>query len=206
MYVRALQANPRDPHAFHFLGVLMHQTGKSDDALLLLKQATEIEQGLTDAWCNLGNVQRDLEHFEEARKSYEQALSLEPALAEAWIGLGNLHQQTGAMAEAETAYRKALKLQPGSAEAFVNGQVDSHRFLGIAGNCPTLSRRFGDEDVFRANLNCAAINGQCGRVCRAQLVCQGEPMTAMPSTGLGGRTIVLHGRRTRKLPTAAKFP
>ena len=120
LYVRALQENPRDPHAFHFLGVLMHQTGKSEDALLLLKQATEIEQGLTDAWCNLGNVQRDLKHFDEACQSYERALSLEPGLAEAWVGLGNLHQQTGAAADAETAYRKALKLQPGSAEACYN--------------------------------------------------------------------------------------
>jgi predicted O-linked N-acetylglucosamine transferase (SPINDLY family) len=130
LYVRALQANPRDAHAFHFLGVLMHQTGKSDDALLLLKQATEIEQGLIDAWCNLGNVQRDLERFDEALQSYERALSLEPGLAEAWVlklqpgsaeacyNLGIMLARTSQWVEAATYCQKAIKLAPGHPEPY----------------------------------------------------------------------------------------
>ena len=120
LYLRALKLNPKDAHALHFLGVLMHQVGKTDDALLLLKQSSEIASGLTDVWCNLGNVYRDLGRFDEAKKSFERALLLEPDLVEVWIGLGNLHQAVGAVADAESAYRKALNLQPASAEACYN--------------------------------------------------------------------------------------
>lgn len=120
LYVRALQINPQDAHALHFLGVLMQQAGKSEQALVLLKQATELEPGLVDAWCNLGNVYRDLQQPDAACKSYEQALALQPGLAEAWVGLGNVHQQSAANEAAEAAYRKALILQPDSAEACYN--------------------------------------------------------------------------------------
>jgi len=120
LYVRALQVNPSDAHALHFLAVLMHQSGNSEEALPLLKKAVEIAAGLSDAWCNLGNVQRVLGHFEDARESYDRALSVQPDMPEAWNSLGNLHQQCGAHSDAEAAYRKALKLQPGSAEACYN--------------------------------------------------------------------------------------
>ncbi len=120
LYVRALKVNPRDPHAIHFLGVLMHQTGKSEEALVLLKQSVEIERGLTDAWCNLGNVCRDLGRHVEAGEAYDRALSLEPELAPAWVGLGNLHQQTGAFGEAISAYRRALKQEPDSVDGCYN--------------------------------------------------------------------------------------
>jgi len=120
LYVRALQLNPRDAHALHFLGVLMQQAGKAEDAVLLLKQATEIAPGLNDAWCNLGNVYRDLGRYAEAKESFDRVLSLDPGLAEAWVGIGNLYQETGADADAEASYRKALKLQPDSAQACYN--------------------------------------------------------------------------------------
>lgn len=120
MYTQALQANPRDPHALHFLGVLMHQAGNGKAALRSLEKAVEIAADFTDAWCNLGNVCRDLGRYAEAHKAYNRALSLEPDLAEAWVSLGSLHQRTGAVTEADAAYRKALRLQPDSPEACFN--------------------------------------------------------------------------------------
>ncbi len=120
LYTRALQLNPEDVHALHFLAVLRHQSGQGEAALGLLKKATGLAPGLADAWCNLGHVYRDLERYGDARSAYEHVLSLQPGLPEAWNGLGSLHQQSGALSDAETAYLKTLDLQPDSAEACYN--------------------------------------------------------------------------------------
>jgi len=66
------------PTPLVFRALQLHQSGKSEDALSLLKKAVEIKPGLVDAWCNQGNVQPDLGHNEPARKSYDRVLSLEP--------------------------------------------------------------------------------------------------------------------------------
>ena len=56
IYHSVLKADPVQPDALHFLGLLEQQRGRNHEAALLIHRATEVAPGYTDAFKNLGNV------------------------------------------------------------------------------------------------------------------------------------------------------
>ncbi|WP_042694028.1 tetratricopeptide repeat protein [Azospirillum sp. B506] len=129
-YRAAITADPRreapgHADALHLLGLLMHQVGRSDEALRLIRDALRTDPLFPQAWNHLGLVyQADKRHAESAR-AFAFALSLNPAYPEALTHLG-LARQTGGppgggrLDEAMRLHRHAIAIRPDHAPAHAN--------------------------------------------------------------------------------------
>jgi len=120
IYRHVLTVDPEYFDALHLLGVLVHQTGRNDEALDLIKRAVRKDTTQPSVFNNLGEVYRALGRFEDAERCYRQALALKPDYAEAHNNLGNTLLDLGRFLEAEQAYRKALVFKPDYTEAYGN--------------------------------------------------------------------------------------
>ncbi|MCZ6676209.1 MAG: tetratricopeptide repeat protein [Candidatus Poribacteria bacterium] len=118
IYLQILQVNPHHPDALHLLGVIAHQTGKSDIAIDYIGQAIAAKGSVADYHNNIGVAYQALGKFDDAVTSYRQALRLNPNYVEAYCNLGDACEALGHLDEAETNYRQALQLKPDSAETY----------------------------------------------------------------------------------------
>lgn len=119
-YQQVLREHPDDVHAHLWLGALLQQTGRSEQAEHHLEQATRLAPALPDGWVNLGVVRQALGRIEDAETAFRTALDRDPGLDAAWLGLGNALQVAGRIGEAEDAYRRARDLAPDNALAAFN--------------------------------------------------------------------------------------
>jgi len=104
---------PGQGDAMHFLGLLRHRQGRSDEALAMLRQATEALPREAAPWNNLGNVHAALQQWSEAERAYRASLAVQPDFADALANLANVCMRQGRHEEAETLYRQALVQVPG---------------------------------------------------------------------------------------------
>src|SRR5215471_17890793 len=82
-YGEVLQRQPDHFNALHLLGVIAHQTRRTERAVELIKRAIELNPKLAAAHSNLGNALMDLQRSAEALASYDKAVVLNPDVAEA---------------------------------------------------------------------------------------------------------------------------
>jgi predicted TPR repeat methyltransferase len=120
IYRRVLAVAPDHPDIMHFYGVLLHQLGRSEEAIAKIEESLTLEPDRAECYNNLGIIFRALERYDEAIAAYMKATGLDPTHANAYNNLGVLHRFTGKPAEAEAAYRKAIELKPAYAEAYHN--------------------------------------------------------------------------------------
>ena len=124
IYQQILQADPNQPVALHFLGVIAHQVGKHAAAVDLIAKALDIKPDYAEAHINLGNALQKLGRLDEAAASFYKALDSKPGYAEALYNLGNVFLELGRLDEAVERYHKTLDVNPDYAEA--------HNNLGLA--------------------------------------------------------------------------
>jgi Tfp pilus assembly protein PilF len=120
LYRRVLAADPDQPDALHYLGVIAHQAGRHDRACVLIGRAATLRPEAADIRNNLGEAWRAAGRLGEAEPCFRQALALKPAYASAMNNLGNVLLATRRLAEAEQNYRSAVALEPAYAEAWNN--------------------------------------------------------------------------------------
>jgi predicted TPR repeat methyltransferase len=108
LYRRTLEADPGNPDALHFLGVLSHQRGRSADAVALIRQALERAPEYPDALSNLGNVLRSQGELAEAEACYRRAIAIRPDHAPALLMLGAVLDAQGRSGEAADNYLRAV--------------------------------------------------------------------------------------------------
>ena len=120
LYERILAADPENASAWHFLGVLQHQSGDSDTAIQSITRALELDPTYADAYNNLGNVLRETNLPDSALKAYEGAVAIAPGHADAWSNIGVIRSGRGEYAEAEKAYERALASNPSHVATWQN--------------------------------------------------------------------------------------
>jgi predicted TPR repeat methyltransferase len=120
IYRRILAHIPEQPDVLHFLGLLQHQRGRSEEAVPLIAQALQIAPEYVDAHNNLGNIHREQERLNEAEACYRRVIELNPENFQAYNNLGTVLRAKGLNAEAEAAYRKAIDLAPDFPNPFEN--------------------------------------------------------------------------------------
>jgi tetratricopeptide (TPR) repeat protein len=120
LYQRVLQARPNHPEALHFLGLLAHQSGKSDVAVSMIRQAIAAGFAGALAYYNLAEAYRALGQTEEAVVSYQQALKADPSDGYAHFGLADAHYDAGDFDRAVDHYERALALEPDHPEILNN--------------------------------------------------------------------------------------
>ncbi len=120
LYRQVLQRQPRNSDALHYLGVLLAQAGRLEEALEHLKKARKARA--TDALISLdlGNAYSALGQLDEAERCFRRAIALQPKFPGGYVNLAILCEGRMRLAEAEALYREAIKLDPGLVDAWIN--------------------------------------------------------------------------------------
>ncbi|MDJ0808013.1 MAG: tetratricopeptide repeat protein [Gammaproteobacteria bacterium] len=120
IYEQVLKANPQQPDALHFLGVLSHQQGKSDKAIDLIRKAIFINPNHPDFHNNLGNILKETDKSAEAAEAYQTCLDIDPKNANALCNLGAVLKDEKRYEEALTSLLRAIELAPKHSQAYHN--------------------------------------------------------------------------------------
>ena len=120
LYRQILRAEPDNPEALHFLGMLAHQAGKSRIAAAMIEKALSSKPDYVDAYNSLAMIHVEQGKMDDAAATFRRALSIKPDYAELHSNLGNTLKAQGRLDEAAACYRKALALKPEYAEAHNN--------------------------------------------------------------------------------------
>ncbi len=111
-YRRLLSAAPDHPETLHLLGLLLHQRGRSDDAIGLLGRATELRPERADWYNDLGNMLFQRGALEEATAAFLRAIELQRNDASLWNNLGAVLEARAQYDEAGHSYRQAIAIDP----------------------------------------------------------------------------------------------
>ncbi len=120
LYQQVLSQNPDDPDALHLLGLLSHQSGRSEAAVELLRLAIRKKTGDASYHANLALILDSLGRFADAAGSNRRALELNPDSFGACFGLANEQRMLGDVEAAVATYRRALQINPQHAGALSN--------------------------------------------------------------------------------------
>jgi tetratricopeptide (TPR) repeat protein len=120
LYRTILDIDPTHFDALHLCGVLMHQRGRSAEALELIAAALAANERVAAAHCNHGLVLAALGRHPEALASYDRALALKPDYADACYNRGNTLVALGRLDEALKSFEQAIVLHPHHQNALLN--------------------------------------------------------------------------------------
>lgn len=123
LYRRILAAAPQHADAMHFLGMLRHQRGHSDEGIALIEQAAALVPGFVGFHNNLGNIHVSRGDVMAATAAYERAIALAPDSADLQNNLGALYRADRRFAEARVHYQRAITLDP--------KHLNAHNNLGL---------------------------------------------------------------------------
>src|SRR4051812_1900413 len=77
IYKELLKLNPADQNVIHYLGVLMHQTGRPAEALELIERSLAADDRVAAWHNNYGNVLLNANRFEDAAAAYRRCAELD---------------------------------------------------------------------------------------------------------------------------------
>ena len=106
---RFLASTPKDAQMRFLKSVVLAETGRSADAVVLLTQLTQEYPELAEPHNNLAALHAAAGEYGKARAELEEAIRLNPGYAPAHENLGDIHVMLAAQ-----AYARALRLEPNS--------------------------------------------------------------------------------------------
>lgn len=106
--------------AAHLVGVILAQTGRTEDALSFMGLAAETDPGRASYHSNLCEMRRQTGDRPGAIAAGRAAVAADPAYAAGHNNLGIALFETGALEEAIACYERAIALRPAFAEAHNN--------------------------------------------------------------------------------------
>lgn len=113
--------NPLDKHLTVLRNaMLLHQSGKVQDAVQLYHQVLNAVPNQADALHYLGIAQHQLGNQEIAIELMLRAINLVPDYVDAQNNLANIFKENGRLNEAEQAYRAVITARPDFAPAYNN--------------------------------------------------------------------------------------
>lgn len=160
-YNIVLNADPNQPDALHFGGMLFYQSGFAEDAIEMIQKSVAIYPANAGAHNNLGNIFNALDRRAEALDSYQTALGIDASHADTWCNAGVLLRGSHQFEAAIKALERAVELQPGHAEAWHNLGLTCmlHRELEQAADafeaCIRLGVKRWSDPVWHARVLCA---------------------------------------------------
>ncbi|MEO6565623.1 MAG: tetratricopeptide repeat protein [Casimicrobiaceae bacterium] len=112
LYRAALAAAPAHAGALHYLGVVLYQRKRAEDAMPLLDRALELVPDDPEFHNNRGLALAALQRDGDAIAAHRRALALNPVHTTAWNNLGLALQASGDVVAAVEAYRAGLRIAP----------------------------------------------------------------------------------------------
>lgn len=120
LYRALIELNPQDPTPVHYLGVLFHLTGHTEEGLSLIHRSIEMDPKVASWHNNLGNVMLDTDQIEAASRAYDACRALDPGNVEVLNNLGVMYRSLGRREEALELLKRAVELKPGFTDAHHN--------------------------------------------------------------------------------------
>lgn len=120
LYKFILARQPRNPDALHLLGMAAHQGGRHMEALSLIQQAVQVNNGVAEYHDHLGVVLIALGRHEEAIAALRQTLGMDQKRPNTWIALGRAQMNLGRVPRALESFKTALELAPDNVDALSN--------------------------------------------------------------------------------------
>jgi Flp pilus assembly protein TadD len=108
----ALQQNPRESRALHYMGIARYQCNLYDEALEVFLKAARLDKDNPDIYNGIGLCHRRLGQLGDASEAYAEALRIAPAHADAHYNTAQLHILQGRYAEAVTHLQSYLQYSP----------------------------------------------------------------------------------------------
>ncbi len=112
-YLRAIEAEPGEPHAMVNLISAYGALGRNDEAEAAYADACALNPELEEAHYNYGVVLGRRQDYTGAEAAYRRALSINPYSSDARVNLGDALEKLGQGDTAEEQYRKVLEHLPG---------------------------------------------------------------------------------------------
>ena len=119
LYRLVCDADPKNARAFHLLGVVSHQLGRSE-AASLVGRAVTLDPDFAEAHNDRGVILAANGLFADALPCFERAVTLNPGYAEARNNLGRGFRSLGRLDEAMVQFELVLKSTPDSPVAHFN--------------------------------------------------------------------------------------
>jgi predicted O-linked N-acetylglucosamine transferase (SPINDLY family) len=119
LYRLVCDADPKNARAFHLLGVVSHQLGRSE-AASLVGRAVTLDPDFAEAHNDRGVILAANGLFADALPCFERAVALNPGYAEARNNLGRGFRSLGRLDEAMVQFELVLKSTPNSPVAHFN--------------------------------------------------------------------------------------
>lgn len=116
VYLQILAAEPGHAPSLHLLGVLAHQSDRTDLAIERIHAALAIDPGQPAFHNSLGEAYFAKRDWSQAKACFLRAVELDADAAGAHYNLGLLYQQEGDRDAAEAALRHVLRVRPNLAE------------------------------------------------------------------------------------------
>ena len=120
IYNRLLAAQPDNPEALHYSGLITFQLGNRDKGLELVGRSVRRRPDYFDAWVTLGNLFLEAGRPKEAVHVSQRAHTLFPNRPEFLVNLGAALRHLGQLEEARSVCEHAIELAPNSAAAHHN--------------------------------------------------------------------------------------
>ena len=111
-YRGLLNLEPDNANALHYLGVLLYQRDKNDQALEMIEKSIAIDPSVASWHNNLGNIFLDRGQFDEAALAYARCSELDDSNLEVLNNLGVLYRKMQRPLEAEAALKHVLQNDP----------------------------------------------------------------------------------------------
>src|SRR6059036_2432705 len=118
MYETLIREVPDSPKLWNERGVVLHQAGRTDDALASYKQAVEVDPKYALAWNNLGVVEAHTRDTDGAIEALRTGLQLQGTFSAARLNLALLLYQLRRFQLSLETYRQVLATEPNSAPAW----------------------------------------------------------------------------------------
>jgi len=115
-----LKSQPQHFEAYYFLGIILNELNKLDEAEANYQNAIKFKPDFAEAYYNLAVTLVKSKKLEEGIKNYQNAIKFKPAFAIAHNNLGNVLNKLERLNEAEVSYQNAIKFKPDFAEAYYN--------------------------------------------------------------------------------------
>lgn len=107
-----LRIEPGHIRAHEFLGVLMDDRGRMDEALEEIEEAIALGEDDPSRWNNYGNILVGAGLPQRAREAFEKAIALDPTMPHPYSNLGTVMNLMGDLDGAETTLKKAIEIDP----------------------------------------------------------------------------------------------
>lgn len=118
LYREIILADSADARAKHYLGFLLQQTDRLDEAFAQLVEAIKLDDSHAEWHFNLGIVLARQAKAGEAIAAFSRAIEIDPEKYFYWTNLGVAYESNEELERAGQCYLRAANIDPNCADAF----------------------------------------------------------------------------------------